>query len=123
MAAAEEFGTMVRSYLLITDWSPDLVDYKRYKLLTSRQNVKYEKLVFATEFIVCDGANSDGRCVRHLRSQLILTCHRRKSLSRTSPEVRMSRSGLGDLLLYKHALSSGSETSLSATERAETHLV
>lgn len=48
---------------------------------------------------------------------LILTCQSRKSLRRTSPEVRMSRSGLGELLLYKHSLSSSSETSLSTTGR------
>lgn len=48
---------------------------------------------------------------------LILTCQRRKSLRRTSPEVRMSRSGLGELLLYKHSLSNVSETSLSTTEQ------
>lgn len=48
---------------------------------------------------------------------LILTCQRRKSLRRTSPEVRMSRSGFGELLLYKHSLSNDSETSLWEAEQ------
>lgn len=47
---------------------------------------------------------------------VILTCQRRKSLRRTSPEVRMSRSGLGELLLYKHSFSNDSETSLGQQE-------
>lgn len=51
---------------------------------------------------------------------VILTCQRRKSLRRTSPEVRMSRSGWGELLLYKHSFNNDSETSLRHT-REQSH--
>lgn len=40
------------------------------------------------------------------------TCQSKKSLRRTSPEVLISRSGSGELLVYKHLSSSDSDTSL-----------
>lgn len=44
------------------------------------------------------------------------TCQSRKSLSRTSPEVRIRRSGSGELLVYRHLSSNDSDTSLRETE-------
>lgn len=40
------------------------------------------------------------------------TCQSKKSLRRTSPEVLISRSGSGELLVYRHLSSSHSDTSL-----------
>lgn len=40
------------------------------------------------------------------------TCQSKKSLNRTSPEVRIRRSGSGELLVYRHLSSNDSDTSL-----------
>lgn len=78
--------------------------------------MKLVLLKFKRDLSSSVGNKSQPRQFLYFRSFHILTCQRRKSLRRTSPEVRMSRSGLGELLLYKHSLSNDSETSLSNTE-------
>jgi len=81
------------------------------------QNLEFTSLSLVFSKLTIIGIKIISRHHVSMQSLSSLTCQRRKSLSRTSPDVRMSRSGLGDLLLYKHSLSSGSETSLSTTEQ------
>lgn len=50
--------------------------------------------------------------MEHPKEKRDFTCQSKKSLRRTSPEVLISRSGSGELLVYRHLSSSDSDTSL-----------
>ena len=50
----------------------------------------------------------------------VLTCHRRKSLSLTSPDVLMTRSGGGESPVYRHLSNTSSDTSLEEKQECAT---